>query len=203
MISVLISGGAVLWTIAAVGLAATAIFFVRFFDLRRAHVTYEDFMSGVENLIGRGNDREAIAICDDTPVPVARVVGAAIRRRNEPAASMREAAEIAARMEIRRFSRRLSVLQTVAQVSPLLGLFGTIVGFAKALVVIGGKPLATRADLVPLMGPALACAAAGLLVAVLVHVMHALLRARLEHLTADLDAAVSDILVRLKGGEAS
>jgi stage V sporulation protein B len=47
--------------------------------------------------------------------------------------------------------------------------------------------------------PSLAGAAAGLLVAVSVHVMHALLRARLEHLTADLDAATSDIIGRFGG----
>ena len=202
MISVLLSGGPVLWTIAVVGFAATAIFFVRLIDLRRAHVAYVDFMSGVENLIGKGNDREALAICDDTPAPVARVVAAAIRRRQAAAAEIREAAEVAAHTEVRRFSRRLSVLQTVAQISPLLGLFGTVTGFARALVVVGAKPLATRADMLPLMGPALACAAAGLLVAVLVHVMYALLRARLEHLTADLDAAVRDIIARLGGGAA-
>ena len=200
--SVMLSGGPVLWTIAVVGFAATVIFFVRFMDLRRAHVAYVDFMSGVENLIVKGNDREALAICDDTQAPVARVVAAAIRHRHGEAAEIREAAEVAARMEVRRFSRRLSVLQTVAQISPLLGLFGTVTGFARALAVVGAKPLATRADMLPLMGPALACAAAGLLVAVLVHVMHALLRARLEHLTADLDAAVSDIMARTGGGAA-
>ena len=202
MMSVLLSGGPVLWTIVLVGFVATVIFFVRFIDLRRAHVAYVDFMSGVENLIVKGNDREALAICDDTPAPVARVVAAAIRHRHSATAAIREAAEIAARMEVRRFSRRLSVLQTVAQISPLLGLFGTVTGFARALAVVGAKPLATRADMLPLMGPALACAAAGLLVAVLVHVMHALLRARLEHLTADLDSAVSDIMARLGGGAA-
>lgn len=202
MISVLMSGGPVLWTIAVIGFAATAIFFVRFFDLRRAHVVYVDFMSGVENLIAKGNDREALAICDDTPAPVARVVAAAIRNRNASASALREATEVAARTEVRRFSRRLSVLPTVAQVSPLLGLFGTMVGFAKALMVVGSKTLATRADLIPLMGPAIACAAAGLLVAVLVNVMHALLRARLEHLTADLDTTVADIVARLGGAAA-
>ena len=200
MISLMMSGGPVLWTIAAVGAAAAWIFFVRYFDLRRAHVVYADFMAGVENLIEKGNDREAIAVCEETMVPVAKVVAAALRRRGESSGSVREAAEIAARGEIRRFSRRLSVLLTVAQISPLLGLFGTIVGFAKALVAVGGKTLATSHDLLPLMGPALACAAAGLLVAVLVHVMHALLRARLEHLTADLDAAASDIIGRFGGG---
>ncbi|MBR4938466.1 MAG: MotA/TolQ/ExbB proton channel family protein [Kiritimatiellae bacterium] len=199
MIQLVMSGGVVLWTIIAVGAASTWIFFIRYFDLRRAHIVYADFMAGLENIIEKGNDREAIAVCEETMAPVAKVVAAALRRRGESLDSVREAAEMAARGEIRRFSRRLSVLQTVIQTAPLLGLFGTMVGFAKAVVAIGGKNLVTRFDLLPLMGPALACAAAGLLVAVLVHVMHALLRARLEHLTADLDAATNDIIGRFGG----
>lgn len=199
MISLMVSGGFVLWTIAVIGLASAWIFFLRYFDLRRAHVVYADFMAGVDNLIEKGNDREAIAVCEETMVPVAKVVAAALRKRGESPDSVREAAESAARSEIRRFSRRLSVLLTVAQISPLLGLFGTIVGFAKALVAVGGKKIATHCDLVTLAGPALACAAAGLLVAVLVHVMHALLRARLEHLTADLDAVTGEISGRFGG----
>ena len=199
MIQLVMSGGVVLWTIIAVGAASTWIFFIRYFDLRRAHIVYADFMAGLENIIEKGNDREAIAVCEETMAPVAKVVAAALRRRGETLDSVREAAEMAARGEIRRFSRRLSVLQTVIQTAPLLGLFGTMVGFAKAVVAIGGKNLVTRFDLLPLMGPALACAASGLLVAVLVHVMHALLRARLEHLTADLDAATNDIIGRFGG----
>ena len=199
MISLMMAGGIVLWIIVAVGLASTWIFFIRYFDLRRAQVVYADFMAGVENLIEKGNKREAIAICEETMVPVAKVVAAALRRHGESSSSVKEAAEIAARGELRRFSRRLSVLQTVTQISPILGLFGTVVGFAKALMIVGAKTIATRLDLIPLMAPALACAAAGLLVAVSVHVMHALLRARLEHLTADLDAATSDIVGRFGG----
>lgn len=199
MIPLIISGGVVLWLILAIGIAATFIFFIRYFDLRRAQVVYADFMAGVDNIIEKGNDREAIAVCEEAMVPVAKVIAAALRKRGETADAVRESAEIAARGEIRRFSRRLSVLLTVAQISPMLGLFGTIVGFAKAMVVIGGKNLVTRFDLMPLMGPALACAAAGLLVAVLVHVMYAVLRARLEHLTADLDAATNEITGRFTG----
>ena len=200
MTSVIFSGGPVFWIIIAVGIAATCLFFVRLIDLRRAHVAYEDFVSGLDNLIAKGNDREALALCDDTPAPVSRVVAAAIRRRRSSPAEIREATEIAARMEVRRLSRRLSVLQTCSQLFPLLGLFGTFVGFAEALREVGAKPLATRADILSLMSPAIACAAAGLLVAVLVHVMYAVLRARLDHLTADLDSAVNDIMTRL-GGE--
>jgi biopolymer transport protein ExbB len=191
------AGGPVLWTIALLGLAAAVLFLVRLVDLRRARVDYVDFIAGVENLLEKGNDREAVAVCDDTSAPVARVVAAAIRRRGDTHAELREATDAAVRNEVRRFSRRLSVLQTVAQISPLLGLFGTVTGFAKALVAIGGKTLATRADLVPLMAPALACAASGLLVAVLVHVMYALLRSRLDHLVSDLDAAAGDIRMKI------
>ena len=200
MVSVMVAGGAVFWIIAAVGAVASALFLLRFFELRGAHGVYSDFMAGVENLIAKGNDREALAVCGETRVPVARVVEAALRRRGETATRIREAAEVAARLEMRRFSRRLSVLQSAAQISPLLGLFGTMVGFSQVLVKIADNPLATRKDLLAYVGPALSCAAAGLLVAVLVHVMYALLRARLEHLTADLDAAVGDMVARLGGG---
>ena len=100
MISLMLSGGVVLWLIIMVGLAATFIFFIRYFDLRRAHVDYADFMAGVENLIEKGNDREAIAICEETMVPVAKVVAAALRRRGERSDQVRETAEIAARGEI-------------------------------------------------------------------------------------------------------
>lgn len=200
MIVMITAGGPVMWIVAALGLASAALFMFRLVDLRRARVDYVDFIAGVENLLEKGNDREAIAICDDTHAPVARVVAAAIRHRGGKASELREATESAIRMEARRFSRRLSVLQTVAQVSPLLGLFGTVTGFTRSLVEVSGKSLATRADLVPLMVPALACAAAGLLVAVLAHVMHALLRSRLDHLVADLDSAAGDIRTKI-GGE--
>ena len=55
MVSIVMSGGLVLWLIIAVGAASTWIFFIRYFDLRRAHVVYADFMAGVENLIEKGN----------------------------------------------------------------------------------------------------------------------------------------------------
>jgi biopolymer transport protein ExbB len=199
MMVMITAGGPVMWTVAALGFAAAVLFLVRLVDLRRAKIDYADFIAGVENLLEKGNGREVVAICDDTPAPVARVVAAAVRRRGGSDSELREATDAAVRNEVRRFSRRLSVLQTVAQISPLLGLFGTVTGFARALAAIGGKTLATRADLLPLMAPALACAAAGLLVAVLSHVMYALLRSRLDHLIADLDAAAGDIRLKMGG----
>ncbi len=188
-----------LWLIALIGLLSLVMFLARFVAFRRTHVVYMDFMAGVENLISKENEGEALAICEETPAPVARVVASAIRHRHEPRPAIKEAAEAAARTETGRFSRRLSVLQTMAQICPLLGLFGTMVAFGKALRAISGSALAKRADLVPAMGSALTCAAAGLLVAVFIYVMHALLRARLKHLSSDLDAAVRDIVSKLGG----
>lgn len=200
MFTVMISGGPILWTIAATGFVSLGIFAMRFIDLRRAHVVYVDFMAGIENLIAKESESEILAICDETPSPVARVVAAAVANRRKSADEVRSAAEAAAHAESAKFSRRLSVLQTVAQTAPLLGLFGTMIGFARAVSSVSMNELATRADLLPFMGPAIACAAAGLLVGVFVHVLHALLKARLKHLASDLDAAARDVVARL--GEA-
>ena len=197
MMTLILSGGPVMWAIAVVGLAATGIFFVRFFDLRSAHVAYVDFMAGVENLLAKKNDREALAICDETPAPVARVAAAAIRHRESSARVLREAVDTTGRAEVSRLERRLAMLAIIAQTAPLLGLLGTILGMARLAISFNSHVLVTRADLI---GGALQCltaAAGGLVVAVAVQVMYGMLHVRLERVVVDLEAAASEILALL------
>ena len=68
------------WLLVAMGVAAIFIFLLRLLGLRRAHIDYVDFIHGVGNLLSGERDDEALALCDETDVPVARVVAAAIRR---------------------------------------------------------------------------------------------------------------------------
>ena len=83
------AGGPVFWLLAAMGVAATVIFLVRLLGLRRAHIDYVDFIHGVGNLLSGGKADEALTLCDDTAVPVARVVAAAIRHRTDSARTLR------------------------------------------------------------------------------------------------------------------
>ena len=187
-------GGPVFWLLIALGAASVLLFFNRLVALRRAQIDYADFVRGVGNVLEQNNPDEALVLCDETPAPVARIVAAAIRHRTGSARILREAVDTTGRAEVGRFERRLALLAIIAQSAPLLGLLGTIVGMARVVLAVGGEALVTRADLIGGAMQTLGAAAAGIVVAVSVQVMYGMLRVRLDHLTADLEAAASQIL---------
>ena len=78
------SGGPVLWLILALGAAALVVFLERSLQLHRDRIDSTDFLQGIFNALRRGNDREALALCEETPGPVARLASIAIRRRSAP-----------------------------------------------------------------------------------------------------------------------
>ena len=187
-------GGPVFWLLIALGAASVLLFFNRLVALRRAQIDYADFMRGVGNVLEQNNPDEALAICDETPAPVARIVAAAVRHRTGSARILREAVDATGRAEVGRFERRLALLAIIAQSAPLLGLLGTILGMAHVVLAVGGQALVTRTVLIGGAMQTLGAAAAGIVVAVTVQVMYGMLRVRLDRLTADLEAAASEIL---------
>ena len=190
-------GGPVFWLLALLGAASVFIFFSRLLSLRRAQIDYQDFIRGVANVLEQGNPDEALAICDDTPAPVARLVAAAIRHRDGSARVLRETVDTTGRAEVGRLERRLAILAIIAQTAPLLGLLGTILGMVRVVLALDTEALVTRVDLLGGTMQALVAAAAGLVVAIAVQVMYGMLHIRLERLVVDLEAAASEILALL------
>lgn len=188
-----ISGGPVFWLLVALAVAAVVIFFERFFELRRVQIDWQDFVKGVINVLGGGNAEEALAICEDTAVPVASVVATAIRHRDAGARVLREAVDSQGRAEISRLDRRLAALAIIGQISPLIGLLGTIIGFIKTVLLINSQELVARADLLDSSMEALLSAALGLGVAIPVAVMYGVLRVRMERIVVEMEAAASQI----------
>ena len=188
-----ISGGPVFWLLVALAVAAVVIFFERFFELRRVQIDWQDFVKGVINVLGGGNAEEALAICEDTAVPVASVVATAIRHRDAGARVLREAVDSQGRAEISRLDRRLAALAIIGQISPLIGLLGTIIGFIKTVLLVNSQELVAKADLLNSSMEALLSAALGLGVAIPVAVMYGVLRVRMERIVVEMEAAASQI----------
>ena len=186
--------GPVFWILAALAVAALVVFFERFMDLRRAHVDWQDFVKGVLNVLGSGNEEEALAICEDTPVPIANVTATAIRHRKGSPFALREAVDAQGRSEVGRLERRLASLSVIGQIAPLIGLFGTIMGFIKVMSIVSANEVVPRAELVGAAVKAMVVAAEGLVIAVPVAVMYAALRIRLNKIVSDMEEAASEIV---------
>ena len=123
------NGGPVLWLLLLVSAVAVAVFIERFLHCHRAQINSTEFLNGVRTVLKRNNVVEALSICDATPGPVARLVKTAILNRDQGRERVREALEEAGSAEVPRLEEKLNLLATIAQLAPLIGLLGTVLGF--------------------------------------------------------------------------
>src|SRR5271165_6920839 len=127
----LANGGPMIWLILVTGAVAIAVFVERVLHCHRSQINSAEFLNGVRTVLKRDNVVEAISICDATPGPVARIVKTAILNRDRGRERVREAVEEAGLTEVPLLEERLNLLATIAQIAPLLGLLGTIIGFIR------------------------------------------------------------------------
>lgn len=189
------NGGPVIWLILIAAATALVVFVERTLFCHRSQINSAEFLNGVRTVIKRGNVVEAISICDATPGPVARLVKAAILNRELGRERVREAVEEAGLIEVPRLEEKLNLLATIAQIAPLLGLFGTIIGFIETFKVIGKEGL--YANIQTLSGgvwEALICAAAGIAVAIPTHAGYNYLVSRVNKIVLDMERAAAEIV---------
>ena len=185
---------AVSWVLLAMAAAALITYFERLFDLRRAQIDYQDFLKGVINILDAGTVNEARAVCEDTGAPVANVIATAIRNRDASDIVLHDAVNSQGKAEAGRLDRRMAALAIIAQISPLIGLLGTVIGFIRTVRLVNAQELVSRAELLDASMESLVAAALGLAVAIPVSVMYGSLRVRLERTVVELEAAASQIV---------
>src|SRR5215831_16381632 len=191
----LANGGPVLWLIVLAGAVAAAVFIERLLHLHRAQINSTEFINGVRTVLKRENVVEAISICDATPGPVARLVKVAILDRDYGRERVREALEEAGLAEVPRLEEKLNLLATIAQLAPLLGLLGTVLGFIQTFMRMQAAGLhAQVSQLSTGIWQALICAAAGLAVAIPAHAGYNYLVSRVNSIVLDMERAATEIV---------
>src|SRR5437879_5234754 len=201
MLNLMSQGGPLMWLILLNAIIATGIFLEKFFHFHRAQINTTDFLNGIRNSIRRGNYNEAIATCDETPGPVPAVVKAGLVLMERSREEIREAMEDAGRVEVARLERRLAVLATIAQITPLLGFLGTVMGMIQMFKVIEAAQLPSPGQLAGGVWMALLTTAAGLVVAVPAYVAYNYLVSRVQNLVLDTERAANEIIGFLTRGE--
>src|SRR6267378_1094926 len=189
------AGGPVLWLIVLTSAVAVVVFIERFLHCHRAQINSVEFLNGVRTVLKRDNVVEAISICDATPGPVARLVKTAILNRDQGRERVREAIEEAGLTEVPRLEEKLSLLATIAQLAPLLGLLGTVLGFIQVFMKLQEAGLFAHVGM--LSGgvwQALICAAAGLAVAIPTHAGYNYLVNRVNSIVLDMERAGTEIV---------
>src|SRR3989442_7189241 len=186
----LANGGLMLWLILLISAVGMVVFIERFLHFHRAQINSTEFLNGVRTVLKRDNVVEALSICDATPGPVARLVKTAILNREHGRERVREALEEAGLAEVPRLEEKLNLLATIAQLAPLLGLLGTVLGFIQTFSDMQKEGLnAHVGQLSSGIWQAMVCAAAGLAVGSPAPAGHNDLVSRLKYPGLDLGPA--------------
>ena len=195
MPTLLANGGPVMWLILIAAATAAIVFIERALYCHRSQINSAEFLNGVRTVIKRGNVVEAISICDATPGPVARLVKAAILSRELGRERVREAVEEAGLVEVPHLEEKLNLLATIAQIAPLLGLFGTMIGFIDVFGQIEQAGLYAHLELLSHgVWKALVCAAGGIAVAIPAHAGYNYLVSRVNKIVLDMERAAAEIV---------
>ncbi len=199
MIQIFLKGGPVMWPLLAVSLVALTVVLERlWFTLRekarRQRAVVEEMFAQAEH----GNLATAQTAGADSEDYVARVLTYALEHRD---VSFANALLQASGVELQRFNRGISALDTIITLAPLLGLFGTVVGMIHAFGLLGASELGAPTAITGGIAEALIATAFGLLIAMTALLPFNYLNSQLENARQELQNAAAHLELLLLKSE--
>jgi biopolymer transport protein ExbB len=193
--SLFAKGGPMMWVLLALGLLGLMLFIERTLYLHRGQIRSTAFIGGIKNILAKRRIVEALTVCEETPGPVAAVVKAALLHADDSADVMRFHVQEAAVVELPALERRLASIAAIAQVAPLVGLLGTVLGMVETFSAFEkGGNYATAAALSSGMWHALLSVAGSLMIAIPAHLAHHFLSGRVRAIVRDIEWSGNEIM---------
>ncbi len=155
-----------MWPLLLGSTMGLAIIAERLINLRPAKALPQDEIEHLGSLIDGGLLEQAEDYCDRRPGPLTNIVAAALEARAESPEGIRQVVEDQGRQEIPRLQKYLGVLGTVASVSPLLGLLGTVLGMIEVFRVVSTQGIGQADSLAGGIAQAMITTATGLTIAI-------------------------------------
>src|SRR5580658_1249703 len=180
----------VLLVLAAIGVV---LFVERVLYLHRGQIRSTAFINGIKNILAKRRLVEALTVCEETPGPVAAVVKAALLHADDSAETMRFHVQEAAIVELPALERRLGAIAAIAQVAPLVGILGTVIGMIVTFEAFTQDYMAASA-LARGMWQALLSTAGGLMIGIPAHLAHQFLSGRVRAIVRDVEWAGNEIM---------
>lgn len=187
MYELFLKGGILMYPIALCSIIAVGIFLERMWVLRRRRVLPRDFLIEVEDLVMRRKRPEAISLCKRDNSSIAHVIRVGIENYGKKRDVIKEKIEEVGRREAASLERYINVIGTIAGVSPLLGLLGTVSGMIKSFNIISVQGVADPASLAGGISEALITTAAGLVVAIPSFVIYRYLANKADSLILEME----------------
>ena len=192
-------GGLIMYPIAVFSVIALMVFIERVMALRSQRVIPKQLCVHVRRKLNDGKPAEALALCEADNSSMAAILASGIRRYSRPRDTIKEAFEEVGRLEVTYLNRFVELLGTIAAVTPLIGLLGTVVGmidvFRTVVEEVGVSAGAVNpGSLANGIWAALLTTAAGLSVAIPAYLGYRYLLSRVERLAIEMEEVSLSLL---------
>jgi biopolymer transport protein ExbB len=131
-----IKGGPTMHLITLCSILALAITLERFVSLRKGKIISSRFLEEIRRHWYRREVREAMRVCKEHDIALARILRAGLLRFDQGPREIEHGIQDAGRREATLLRKNLGVLSFLAQMAPLLGLFGTVLGMTRSFDAI-------------------------------------------------------------------
>ena len=203
MLILLEKGGVIMALIILLAFVATVIIVERLLYFRKIRIDENTMIERLKSALQKQHYDEAINICENNPSPISNLMKVGIEHREYGPSDIKDAIMSAANLEIPLLEKYLTSLGTIAHISPLLGLLGTVTGNIQAFGVLGefgsvGDPSLLASGI----SEALLTTAAGIIVSIPAISFYNFLVNKVNHIIMRLENRVND-MVLLLGKETS
>ena len=187
MVEIVKSGGYLMAPIIICAIIAMGIVLERFWTLRQKRVIPEDLTSQGWSWVKNDQlDQKQIQTLYQGS-PLGQILAAGLINRSRERAVLKDSIEDTGRHVVHELERYVETLGTVAAVTPLLGLLGTVIGMVKVFTAITTHGVGNPTVLAGGIAEALITTAAGLTVAIPALIAYRYYRTRVDKLVVDME----------------
>jgi biopolymer transport protein ExbB len=187
MFEIVKAGGIVMGPIVLCSVIAAAIILERLWTLQRRRVLPADLVGKVWRWVEANEVQEKHIAALQQNSPLGRVLAAGLANRHHERYILKESIEDAGRHVVHDLERFIGGLGTIAAISPLLGLLGTVFGIIQTFNAISTAGIGNPSALASGIAQALITTAAGLTVAILSLVGYRFLRSRIDSIVVEME----------------
>ena len=196
------AGGWLMLPIIASSVVAFAIVIERLWALRRGRVVPRRLLLEIWHWLKAGKlDDERIEVLREGS-PLGRVLASGLVNRNYSREIMKEGIEETGRHVAHELERYLNTLGTIASITPLLGLLGTVVGMIEVFSVITDVGVGSPGELAGGISKALITTAAGISVAVPALIFYRYFHGRVDELVMEMEQEAVKLVEVIHGERA-
>lgn len=199
MIDVFYRGGPLMYPILLCSVIAWAILLDRLVAFNKVRRSTAFLQKEIEKQLAATQFDEAVELCREQKTPLAKILRVVLKNRSGSRKELKELADEVGEREAVALQRYLGLLGTIANITPLLGLLGTVLGMIKAFNTLAMEGVGNPVTLGVGISEALITTAAGLTVAVPTVLLHRYLSSRSERLVLELEEATMEIIDRIEG----